>query len=223
MNKTLTKIINAVKFFYVQRVIGFDVPTEPHFDEDSIKLFNDKLKSCNHYLEWGTGGSTFAAAKLGKKFIAIDSDRFFLKAVKTKIINNGYALKNDQVFYFADIGLTKEWGQPLFQRQSKSRQRRWAMYSDIPVTKINSFSPDLVLIDGRFRVACALKALRYLHLKDGFTILVDDYVDRSEYKEIERFANLVQLEGRMAVFKKKTNIDLIELDYAIKEYITDFR
>ena len=216
-------ISSLIKFLYIQRVKGFDVPTQPHFDPISVKFFIDKLKSCNQYLEYGTGGSTFLAAKLGKDFIAVDSDRYFLQAVKKKIESSGYACKGTQVLRHADIGLTKEWGQPLFQQRIKSRLKKWATYSDFPIRGINSFLPDLILIDGRFRVACALKTIKYLQNKINYTILVDDYVGRNQYKEIERFANLVKLEGRMAVFTQKDEINLIDLDCSIEKYTTDFR
>lgn len=223
MYKKLKRLINVAKFLYNQRIKGFDVSLEPHFDAGSIDYFNTALKSCNQYLEWGTGGSTLVAAKLGKNFIAIDSDKYFLESVKKQIVKHGYANKNSQLLHYADIGVTKEWGQPIFQAKNKLRLKRWAKYSDIPINKKKPFLPDLILIDGRFRVACALKAIKYLHMKLDYTILVDDYESRTEYKEIERFANLMQLEGRMAVFKQKIDIDLIDLDKSIKKYTTDFR
>jgi len=82
--------------------------------------------------------------------------------------------------------------------------------------------PDLILVNGRFRVACALKSVKYLHDKVSYTILVDDYVGRSAYSEIGRFSDLVKLEGRMAVFKKEANIDFAELDKAIAKYEAEF-
>ena len=82
--------------------------------------------------------------------------------------------------------------------------------------------PDLILIDGRFRVACALKLIKYLHDKNSYMILVDDYIGRSAHSDVERFSYLVKLEGTMAVFKQKANINFEELDKAIVKYECDF-
>ena len=82
--------------------------------------------------------------------------------------------------------------------------------------------PDLIIIDGRFRVACALKSIKYLYDKAGYTILLDDYVGRSAYCEIERFSNLVKLQVRIVVLKQKANIDFAKLDKTIAKYEADF-
>lgn len=218
----LSQFINTLKFLYVQRIKGFVVPQEPHFDPLCLQFFIDKLQSCNQYLEYGSGGSTFFAAKFGKDFVTIDSDKYFLKAVEKQIVKSGLSDSSSQILHHADIGLTKEWGQPVFTEKNKSRLKKWASYSDIPLVKGKHFLPDLILIDGRFRVACALKSVKYLHDKVSYTILVDDYVGRTEYCEIERFAELVKLKGRMAVFKQKANIDFAELDKAITKYEAEF-
>ena len=218
----MPEFINTLKFLYVQRIKGFDVPQAPHFDKLCLPFFIHKLQSCNQYLEYGSGGSTFFAAKFSKDFVAVDSDKYFLKAVKKQIIKNGLFDSSSQIFHHADIGLTKEWGQPFCTKKTKSSLKKWARYSDIPLIKGKQFLPDLILIDGRFRVACALKSVKYLHDKVSYTILVDDYVGRSAYSEIERFSDLVKLEGRMAVFKQKANIDFAELDKAIAKYEAEF-
>ncbi|NQW69737.1 MAG: hypothetical protein HQ457_05090 [Betaproteobacteria bacterium] len=83
--------------------------------------------------------------------------------------------------------------------------------------------PDLILIDGRFRVACALKVVKYMHNQANFSLLVDDYVDRSHYVEIERFAKLEKLVGRMAIFTQIDKIDLLELENSIISYSLDYR
>jgi hypothetical protein len=109
------------------------------------------------------------AAKLKKRFITIDSDAYFLRAV--------------------NIGPTGRWGWPLLYRNSRATRRaRFSRYSDFSVDSFPEFSlPDLILIDGRFRVACALKTIRALKDQRNWTIVVDDYVSRKTYETIERF------------------------------------
>ena len=66
--------------------------------------------------------------------------------------------------------------------------------------------PDLVLVDGRFRVACFLYSL--LHMKAGGVILWDDYTNRPEYHSVERFLKPVAYHDEMAVFQITGQEDL---------------
>ena len=59
-------------------------------------------------------------------------------------------------------------------------------------------SPDLVLIDGRFRVASFLVSA--LLAQEGCTILFDDYFDRPNYHVVEKYLKPVRKAGRMAEF-----------------------
>ena len=125
-------------------------------------------------------------------------------------------------YIYADIGLTKAWGDPVVTRKSARRLAKWKKYSDIPCRFADNCLPDLILIDGRFRVACALKVTKYLSNKDDWLMLVDDYVSRDQYREIERFATLDRFVGRMAVFRPMACVDLGELSNAINKYESDF-
>jgi len=62
-----------------------------------------------------------------------------------------------------------------------------------------------------------------MHNQANFSLLVDDYVDRSHYVEIERFAKLEKLVGRMAIFTQIDKIDLLELENSIISYSLDYR
>ena len=120
--------------------------------------------------------------------------------------------------------MTELWGFPIFKRLSARRSSRWKRYALAPwLNHDASFLPDLVLIDGRFRVACALTTIKYLTNKVSFEILVDDYGDRPEYREIEKYVQLTSMQGRMAVFKPKLGANLGDIDGAIEAYGLDYR
>ncbi len=59
--------------------------------------------------------------------------------------------------------------------------------------------PDVVLIDGRFRVACFLTVM--LRATKPVTVLFDDYHKRPEYHWIEEFGAPVDRARRMARFE----------------------
>jgi hypothetical protein len=81
--------------------------------------------------------------------------------------------------------------------------------------------PDLVLIDGRFRVCCALTTL--LKLKDRkFKLLFDDYMDRPHYNSVERFSRVKSTHGRM-VELEAIPFDEAELRQAIDLAAADWQ
>ncbi|HRK19414.1 MAG TPA: hypothetical protein PK970_10700 [Hyphomicrobiaceae bacterium] len=215
------KKLRFLKFLYTQRVKGFDVPSTPEFDTpETTAWFKARLAEAERYVEFGTGGSTYLAAQRGIRFICVDSDRHFLEAVRSKIERDGLLDLKRQTYVHADIGLTGPWGRPVIVRTpNRERFAAFARYSDPPdACRTGQFIPDLVLVDGRFRVACALKMVRLFGTADNWTILVDDYTNRPHYKAIEEFARLDRTVGRMAVFKRAPKIDAVALDRAIAHY-----
>lgn len=208
-----------------QRLVDFDVPSLPHFDSDeTTRWFMSKLVASKMYLEYGSGGSTCLAAKNGIRFVSVDSDRFFLNSVKNKIIKGDLYREADQVFRHADIGVTGGWGKPIIIGEpSAARLDKFRRYSDFPEEIGTRFPlPDLVLVDGRFRVACALKAMRALQSEKGWLLLVDDYVNRPNYQILLEFGVLQGYVGRMAIFNGLLDSSKDKLDAAIKQYEVDF-
>jgi archaellum component FlaC len=112
--------------------------------------------------------------------------------------------------------------QNLEWEPSPERLNKFRKYSDFPEEIGSRFPlPDLVLVDGRFRVACALKALRALQDQTDWLLLVDDYVNRSKYHELPEFGVLQGYVGRMAVFSGLQDSAKCRLDAAISRYETD--
>jgi hypothetical protein len=75
---------------------------------------------------------------------------------------------------------------------------------------------DIVLVDGRFRVACTLKLYNYIDSKAR--VLVHDYMNRPEYKCIEEFFDIIDYSDTMAVFVKKSVINYDDLEEYIDYY-----
>lgn len=218
------KWAKKARWLYRQRVKGFSVPDNPHFDDDldTTNFFLERLASSRMYLEYGCGGSTVTAARNKKNFITVDSDRFYLASVQKKIERQFGSVSG--MFVYANIGLTEEWSYPSFTRLTTRRLNKWKCYPEAPwaiIEKKMQF-PDLVLIDGRFRVACALVSLKHLHKKSDFILLIDDYAERPHYRVVEDFAHLDSMQGRMAVFKPK-QIDPAKINAAIEAANSDYR
>jgi hypothetical protein len=206
--------------FLVRRAVrGVAVPDEPHFDEIATPYFLSLIGHCRLYLEYGSGGSTILAAALNKPFVSVDTDRLFLQSVRRKIGGRTSA----QRLLHADIGLTGPWGIPFPAGKPSSRRlNKWKAYARTPWPFISQDNPpDLVLIDGRFRVATALTCCAHLSAPSDVKILVDDYTDRPSYHVIERHAKLDRVLGRMAVFRPLRG-DQSALHEAINQYSADW-
>lgn len=208
---------------YLQRIKGFAVSDMPHFDSESTPYFVKKLSDAATFLEYGAGGSSVLAARMGKNFVSVDSDPYFLGAVQKKIrelgLDGGGSAWH---FKYINIGLTERWGVPVCTRPTPPRLAAWRSYFTAPWQQ-GGFQPDLILIDGRFRVACALTTISHLAGNDAWTILFDDYQGRSHYAVVEQFASLEAMVGRMAVFTPKQGIDLNALRECLEQYASDWR
>lgn len=87
---------------------------------------------------------------------------------------------------------------PALKRPTARRVRRWQAYASAPWNYFRTIArqPDLILVDGRFRVACVLESL--LNLSSQSDAEIYDYISRAHYHVAERFAD-VRLVGRMAI------------------------
>ncbi len=144
-------------------------------------------------LEYGSGGSTVLAAELGKRVLSVESDQAWAQMMRDWFAQN--PAKGEVDVIWSDIGPTKEWGHPVDDRAWK----RFARYP-LEVWDLPEFAhPDVVLVDGRFRVGCAL-AVAY-RITRPVTLFFDDYVPRKRFHEVEEFIGPpAQIAGRMARF-----------------------
>lgn len=144
-------------------------------------------------LEYGSGGSTVLAADLGKRVLSVESDREWAQMMRGWFAQNPASGAVDIVW--SDIGPTKEWGHPV----DDSGWKRFARYP-LEVWDLPEFvHPDVVLVDGRFRVGCAL-ATAY-RIERPVRLFFDDYVPRKRFHEVEDFIGPpAEIAGRMARF-----------------------
>jgi len=146
-------------------------------------------------LEYGSGGSTvFAAAETEARIVSIESDAAWAERLRQSLTGAGLMRKGVEIRH-ADIGPTKEWGMPKTHND-------WRKYWRLPMgywQEPGRIEPDLVLIDGRFRLGCFLAAV--LCTTRPVTILWDDYKGRGSYQAAERWFPVAEEIGRMARFE----------------------
>ena len=199
-------------------VLGDELP----FGAGGEEFFYSVVNSSKQYLEFGSGSSTFAVAKTDCSLVTVESDRRFLAAVERRCRGiRSESGTSQMVFLHGDIGRTGPWGKPILPQLP--RPQRWRRYPLVPWEALGSgFRADTILVDGRFRVACALAVV--LHQWDSeWTLIVDDFVGRPEYEPIAEYARLVGLHGRMAQFSRASHVQRIAVESAFAHYVSDWR
>jgi hypothetical protein len=219
--KTLPK---NVRLILRTRFKDHIVPDDPHLDEEGGRYFKERITRTRIYLEYGSGGSTIWAYKATKVMVSVDSDARFIEAVKRKL-ENIIEPHAEATLIVSNIGFSEEWGVPIFKRPTARRLKKWEHYIKSPWKELQSraLEPDTILVDGRFRVACALHSVLNLAERSRGLILVDDYCDRPYYRGIEEFANVCEVYGRLVVFQKKHTFNAERCKQTIAEYSKDWR
>jgi hypothetical protein len=212
----------TAKIVIANRVRHADVPSEPQFDEEGMAYFRKQLESARNYLEYGSGGSTILANRLVSTLVSVDSDAGRLADVRRKLAAEGR--RATMRLIHVNIGLTYDWGMPVFTKPTRRRVSRWEEYPTRPWRYLRSITqqPDLILVNGRFRVACVLESLLSLSPLSNTQILLDDYAERPHYQAVERFADL-EMAGRMAVLRPRRLLDRIQVRRMVRQYCADPR
>ncbi|ODT15929.1 MAG: hypothetical protein ABS35_29975 [Kaistia sp. SCN 65-12] len=153
----------------------------------------EAYRAAETILEYGSGGSTILACLLGKRVHAVESDLKWAGDLSGVIGRN---FEGDRaVVVPVDIGPTKAWSFPA----DNSGYEGYSNYPNAVWDRADFRHPDLILIDGRFRVACLMTALQ--RVRRPTRVLFDDYRERPYYHWVEELAKPVALHGRMAEFR----------------------
>ena len=207
----LRKFRSLARFLYVQRIKGFDPPGRPVLDEESSRWLTQRLKATRLYLEFGSGGSTLLANQLGIPSITVESDRFYAAAVRKAL-----PAPEKARILTPPMGITGEWGMPVL-----GKERKGPRYVHAPFDRLEDGFPDLIFVDGRYRVACVLESARQaVRAHCTSTVLLDDYERRPHYHVLEEHLGTPERVGRGAVFSVG---DRSIADDALRTYLTDPR
>ena len=178
------------------------------FDGDDY-LFKQYLINCNFYFEYGVGTSTSWVLKNTKSnIISVDTDKKWINTID--ISNKGSRIKLNWV----NLGELGNWGRP------KSYEYRGKFIDYISNVWSFNEKADVILIDGRFRVACFLYSL--INGKINSIIIFDDYNNRPYYHIIEEIVPIYKICGRQALFKVPKHINLNLANNMLKKFIYVF-
>ena len=150
--------------------------------------------SATSVFEWGMGSSSLIASHAGiERLTAVDSASTWVDKVSGMLAEKNPSYK----FWHVDIGPVGMWGR-VSTTQVANVKERFPNYS-LQVDRVSS-PADIYLVDGRFRVACACRAL--LHGRADSLVLVHDF-ERPEYHILLTLADKVENEDKLVVLRRK--------------------
>lgn len=152
-------------------------------NEESFLLYYIQPK--HHVLEYGSGESTLQLSKLCDKIVTVEHQAEWYQKLKERLPDNCTSLyypPNQEYVEGTDCGSMEQ----FFD------------YVHAPL----SYAPfDIILIDGRARVACASLTKKLIRNQNSF-IFIHDW-NRVEYQEALNFLKLIDVCENMARFKVK--------------------
>ncbi len=181
---------------------------DPHLFSGEPEAMNRIMRDGHRrYQEFGIGGSTVLAIRNGlESVVAVDSDPNWVDAARrhpeiAEAISAGRA-----DIRHADIGPVAQWGHP----SDPGHIRSWPAYI---ATAWDAWAqrnemPDLIFVDGRFRVACCLSVALLAAADPGLTgvirvLLHDVGPERPYYDEVLQFFDVVESVNTLRVMKIK--------------------
>ena len=184
----------------VEKNFGLARDQEAKLFKGQDELFIECITQATSYGEYGMGQSTLWVDKYTEvKITSVDTSSEWVNSVADKLQRDQHELTH------IDVGPLRKWGYPA----GYSHRDKFLDYVEaIWKTRQNH---ELVLIDGRFRVACFLTCL--MRADPGCRIIFDDYQKRRQYHVVEEFLAPIAMNDRQAIFKvpeKRSAEKLIE-------------
>jgi hypothetical protein len=107
---------------------------------------------------------------------------------------NFWIANNVLTYRFVDLGETGDWGYPL--DKGKSGEAYVNAIAETPETRF-----DMIVVDGRYRVACALRSLQYFDSNDYYLFVHDG--KRAAYQILLKYFDKVGLVESLLVLRPK--------------------
>lgn len=185
----------------------------PRMSQPELALFRDVLgRGFRRYGEFGLGGSTLEAVRGDfTALVAVDSDERWVQAVRQHPEMLAARRSRRLSVLHARIGPVGAWGKPA----DPATVRTWPRYVGTAWAEWSrrGEQPDLVFVDGRFRVACALSALLACPAAPP-TLMVHDMTEgriRSGYAPMLRFCEIVEQAESLCLLRPHAGLDSMAL------------
>jgi hypothetical protein len=195
------------------------IPSAPRMSAGELELFDVVIADKKLVIEFGMGGSTLRLLqKSAAKVISVESDpRWSAAIAKTDLASESLA-RGRLVICPVDVGEVGSLGFP----KDKSKADLWEEYWTAPWRGTDGDDPDLVFVDGRFRVACALNAL--LRGSASLTIMIHDFWARPHYQQaLLKHIENVERADTLGVFVARKGLDRAQVAEDLAKVVKDPR
>ena len=178
-----------------------DDAIHPEMTPKERDCYDHLLSLSETVVEYGIGGTTLMAINRPsvRKLVCVESDpRWIAKISQVPEVDRAISDGIVKLLH-VDIGVVGKWGVPIDQEKID----QWFTYPAAPWEHIDR--ADLVLIDGRFRVACIIESV--LRAQPRTMIAVHDFWNRPKYHAALPFLEWHQSCDTLAVFRARSDID----------------
>ena len=206
IKKNVSKVLNFNYTLFFENklkelqksVIEWPLPNEikfrPFMNEEDIMGFLSFMKPNLTYFEFGSGGSTNIASYYKLKVYSVESDVSWHNNLKNNNISASYIT--------VDLN-AHDRGYPGINTTLEDWKRYFQAYD-------SKYNADIILIDGRFRVACVLDI--FPKIRSDTLVLIHDYENRYPYHILEKYYLKVRKWSTLSAFFKNPNITSIPQD-----------
>lgn len=168
----------------VLEILGSNVP----FDGET-QIFQEACQEASCVLEYGCGlSSNWVLTNTNAKLISVDNSEYWLERIFSP-----HRQSARLTAVYVDTGHTKKWGIPA----NYEKRENFIKYVEAP-WKSDERVIDVILIDGRFRIACFIYSL--LNARVGAKIIFDDFAQSSKYQVVNEFLAPIKVDARQALF-----------------------
>lgn len=210
----------------VEQMVSYNLPKQRKpeamilpfgMDQNEGRLFQQHLENASGYLEYGCGGSTSLALESGvTRLHSVETDPEWIEKISQQEDVAAALTSNRLTLHSKDLGTVGKWGFP----KDRDYITNWPFYS-LGVWKLIDTDIDLVFVDGRFRVACALCG--FLMGKPGVVVGIHDFTGRDYYEPVLAFGEVIEKLNNSIYLRRSENITDRDLLMGICDFLFDPR
>jgi hypothetical protein len=186
----------------------------PEMTDAEIGVLRECFSKAASLVEFGSGGSTLLAVRSAslRRIWSVESDPAWIATLRMRAEVVAAEQAGRLQLQHVDIGKTGDHGMPL----DDASQLKWPAYHETVWSDPATSGVDLVLVDGRFRVACAMAALASCQ---PLTILLfHDFWNRPPYHPVLAFTDWLGSCDSLAILRRKPSFDQAKFDAVRNAY-----
>ena len=191
LKRRIDLIKEFVQLLHTKYVTGFNAPGRPLLDPETLDWLTGRIEADELLSGIRMWRHNRSCQRPRSATVSVESDAAYAAVVRG-------ALRHPELTKIVTphMGITGPWGMPIF-----FASRKGPRYINAPFSGICTQFPDLIFVDGRYRVACTLESASRA-ARAGFTskLLFDDYQPRDQYRVVEKYLGAPERIGRAALF-----------------------